>query len=58
MYVYSRNNIDIIMEVLTLSSHLALPWQGHLDTLFHLFDYFEKKHNAWIVHDPMYPDMH
>jgi hypothetical protein len=25
MYVYSRNNIDIIMEVLTLSSHLALP---------------------------------
>jgi hypothetical protein len=25
MYVYSCNNIDIIMEVLTLSSHLALP---------------------------------
>jgi hypothetical protein len=25
MYVYSHNSIDIIMEVLTLSSHLALP---------------------------------
>jgi hypothetical protein len=53
MYVYSHNSIDIIMEVLTLSSHLALPWQGHLDTLFDLFAYLEKKHNARIVYDPM-----
>jgi hypothetical protein len=43
--------------VLTLSSHLALPWQGHLDTLFHLFAYIEKLHNAWIVYDPMYLDI-
>jgi hypothetical protein len=38
--------IDIIMEVLTLSSHQTLQGQGHLDVLFHLFAYLKKKHNA------------
>jgi hypothetical protein len=45
------------MEVSTLLSHLALPRQGHLDALFHLLAYLEKQHNAWIVYDPMYPDI-
>ncbi len=49
--------IDIIMEVSTLLSHLELPWQGHLDALFHLIAYLEKKHNAWIVNDPIYPNI-
>jgi hypothetical protein len=49
--------IDIITKVFTLSSHLALPWQGQLDALFHLLAYLEKKHNAWIVYDPPYPDI-
>jgi hypothetical protein len=39
--------------VLTLLSHLELPQQGHLDALFHLFAYLEKKHNAEIVYDQM-----
>jgi CTP:phosphocholine cytidylyltransferase-like protein len=43
------------MEVLTLSSRLALPQQGYLDALFHLFAYLEKKHNAQIIYDPTYP---
>jgi hypothetical protein len=38
--------IDIITEVSTLSSHLALPRQGHLDALFHLFAYLKKKQNT------------
>jgi hypothetical protein len=45
------------MEVSTLLSHLALPSQSHLDTLFHLFAYLEKKHNAQFVYDPTYPDI-
>jgi hypothetical protein len=31
--------------------------QGHLDVLFHLFAYLEKKHNAQFVYDPTYPDI-
>ena len=34
--------IDIITEVSLLSSHLALPQEGHLDAVFHLFAYLEK----------------
>jgi hypothetical protein len=43
--------INIVMKVSTLSWHLALPWEGHLDALFHLFAYLNKKHNAWITLD-------
>ena len=49
--------VDIITEVSILSSHLALPREGHLEALFHLFAYIEKKHNARIVFDPSYPEI-
>jgi hypothetical protein len=47
--------VDIITEVSTLSSHLALPREGHLEALLHLFAYLNKKHNACIIFDPLYP---
>ncbi|KAI2490354.1 Reverse transcriptase (RNA-dependent DNA polymerase) [Fragilaria crotonensis] len=47
--------IDIITEVSELASYLALPRQGHLEAVFHMFNYLEKKHNARIVFDPSYP---
>ena len=34
---------------------LAIPRDGHLDALFHLFNHLEKHHNARIVFDPSYP---
>ena len=46
--------IDIATEVSMLSSHLALPREGHLEAVFHIFAYLEKKHNARIVFDPTY----
>jgi hypothetical protein len=49
--------IDIITEVSALSSHLALPREGHLDAVFHVFAYLERRHNARIVYDPNYPDI-
>jgi len=49
--------IDIITEVSTLASHVALPREGHLEALFHLFAYLDRKHNARIVFDPSYPDI-
>jgi hypothetical protein len=48
--------VDIITEVVSeLASYLALPRQGHLEAVFHLFNFLEKRHNARIVFDPSYP---
>jgi hypothetical protein len=35
-----------------MSSHLAMPRQGHLQELFHMFSYLKKHHNAEMVFDP------
>ena len=49
--------IDIITEVSALSSFLALPREGHLEAVFHIFAYLERRHNACIVFDLNYPDI-
>ena len=38
--------IVIITEVSELSLMLAMPREGYLDAVFHLFNYLEKQHNA------------
>ena len=40
-----------------LSSHLALPRQGHLEQVFHIFSYLSKYHNTEMVFDPSEPDI-
>ena len=47
--------VDIITEVSMLASHLALPREGHLEAVYHIFAYLEKKHNSRVVFDPSYP---
>ena len=47
--------IDIITEVSMLASHLALPRQGHLEAVYHIFAYLAGKHNTRLVMDPTYP---
>jgi len=54
-WMVELGRIDMITEVSVLSSHLALPREGHLDAIFHIFAYLEKKHNSRIVFDPSYP---
>src|SRR6476620_7482436 len=46
--------VDIITEVSTLASHLALPQEGHLEAVFHIFGYLKKKHNSRMTFDPTY----
>jgi hypothetical protein len=36
---------------------MALPHEGHLETVFHVFPYLKAKHNAQIVFDPTYCDI-
>jgi hypothetical protein len=40
-----------------LSSHLALPRQGRLNQVIHIFGYLKKYHNAELVLDPSDPVM-
>ena len=40
-----------------MSSHLALPREGHLDKLFHIFSYLKWKHRSWMIFDPTYPSI-
>ena len=49
--------VDCITEVSLLASHTALPREGHLDALIHIFSYIDKKHNSRMVFDPSYPDI-
>jgi hypothetical protein len=49
--------VDIITEVSMLASHLALPREGHLEAVFHMFAYLERKHNSRMIFDPTYPSL-
>jgi hypothetical protein len=56
-WIVELGRIDIITEVSSLASCLALPRRGHLDAVFHLYAYLKKKQDGTIVLDPSYPDI-
>ena len=37
-----------------ISSHLALPIEGHISQVFHIFVYLKKHHNSALVFDLSY----
>ena len=43
--------VDIILEVSLMSSHLALPREGHLDQVYHIFGYLKKRKKLRILFD-------
>ena len=47
--------VDICLEVSMMSSHMAIPREGQLKELFHIFAYLKKYHNTEIVFDPSDP---
>ena len=49
--------IDIIMEVSMLELHPALPREGHLEAVCHIFEYLRAKNNARMCFDPTYPEI-
>ena len=38
-----------------MSSHMAMPREGHLEGLLHIFSYLKKFHNTELVLDPSDP---
>ena len=49
--------VDICVEVLMMSSHLALTRRGHFEQVLHIFGYIEKHYNAEMVFDPSEPSI-
>jgi hypothetical protein len=54
-WMVELGRIDIATEVSLLSSHLAYPCEGHLETALHIMSYLHQKHNARLIFDPTYP---
>eukprot|EP00978_Attheya_sp_CCMP212_P036951 scaffold171037_cov51-Attheya_sp.AAC.5 len=36
---------------------MAMPRRGHLETIFRIYAYLNKKHNSTMVFDPSYPEI-
>jgi len=47
--------VDMCLETSLMSSHLALPREGHLAQLFHMFACLKKCRNTEVVFDPSDP---
>ena len=45
------------METSAIASMMALPRDGHLDAVFHMFAFLKRKHNGVIVFDPIEPEI-
>ena len=56
-WMVELGRVDIITEVSKLASHLALPREGHLEAVFHVYAYLKGKHNSRLVFDPTYPEI-
>ena len=54
-WIVAFRRINICLEVLMMSSHLAMPRKGHLDQVFHIFTYLRKYHNTELVYVPSDP---
>ena len=51
-WMVELGRIDICCEVSMMSSYLALPREGHLSQVLHIFAYLKKYHNSAPVFDP------
>ena len=54
-WMVELGRVDICLEVSMMSSHIALPREGHLEQVLHIFAYLKKYHNAEMVYDPSDP---
>ena len=50
-WMVELGQVDVCLEVSMMSSHLALPREGHLEQVLHIFAYLKKYHNTELVYD-------
>jgi len=56
-WMIELGRIDMITEVNTMASYVAMPREGHLENIFHMFAYLKIKYNSRMVFDPTYPSI-
>ncbi len=56
-WMVELGRIDMITEVNIMASYVAMPREGHLDNIFHMFAYLKIKYNSRMVFDPSYPNI-
>ena len=54
-WIVELGRADLTTEVSMMSSHLALPREGHFKEVLHIFAHLKKHHNAEMVFDPSEP---
>jgi hypothetical protein len=54
-WIVELGRVDICSGVSIMSSHLALPREGHFAQVLHIFAYLKKYHNTEMVFDPSDP---
>ena len=56
-WMIKLGRIDIITKESLLSSHVALPRDGHLEAAVHVMEHVGHKYNFRLVYDPLYPEI-
>ena len=56
-WLVELGRIDIACEVSMMSSHTAMPREGHLNHVLYIFSYLKQHHNSRLVLDPTYPEV-
>ena len=56
-WMVELGRVDIATEVSMLASHCALPREGHLHAVLHIYSYLRKRHNSRMVFDPSQPGL-
>ena len=56
-WIVELGRVDVYLEVSMMSSHIALPREGHLKALLQIFAYLKKHHNTEMVYDPSQPEI-
>ena len=54
-WIVELGRCDICLEVSMMSSCLALPREGNMEQVLHIFAHLKKYHNAELVYDPSDP---
>ena len=54
-WIVELGRVDICLEVSMMSSYIALPRDGHLLVVLHIFAHLKKHHNTELVFDPSDP---
>ena len=49
--------MNIIIKVSSLSFHIALPTEGHLDVAVHAMAHVGQRYNSTLVYDHSYPEI-